>query len=144
MFRTDKDGIRLLGKFLALSILVCGIASCKKEPATVEGGTVRLIVNVNHHGYPIANATVFRKNGTLDFPGTDTTLYDSRYVADASGNLIIADIGNGNKDIVLYAKGYDPAFDTTTITPVWGYQYFTVSTATGEDRDVTVTIPVSE
>lgn len=136
--------MRLLGKILAVFILVSGFTSCKKDPVSVEGGTVRLIVNVNHHGYPIANATVFRKNGTLDFPGTDTTLYDSRYVADASGNLTISDIGNGNKEIVLYAKGYDPVFDTSTITPVWGYQYVSVSTATGEDRDVQVTIPVSE
>ncbi len=145
MFQTGVTiHVRIFVAILTLFISVFGIASCKKDPDTVPGGTVRLMINVNHHGYPIANASVFRKNGTLDYPGSDTTLYDTRYVTDASGNLIIDDIDNGNKQLVLYAKGFDPAFDSLTITPVSGYQSVSVSTQTGESRDVPVTIPVSE
>jgi hypothetical protein len=133
---------RFLGYILFL-LFVTGI-SCNKDPQTVPAGRVRVLVSVNHHGYPIANAVVFRKNGTLVFPGQDTTLYDERFVCDANGELIIDHNGNGYKSMVLYAKGYDPAFDSTQVTPVWGYQFTSFSTATGESKDVTVAIPVSE
>jgi len=124
--------------------LVAGGSSCTKDPETVPEGTVRLVINVNHHGFPIANAVVFRKNGTLVFPGADTTVYDKRYVTDASGNLTISDVGNENKTMVLYAKGIDPTWDTLVITPVSGYQFVNVTTAIGESKDFSVTIPVSE
>lgn len=110
----------------------------------MPGGTVRLIVNVNHHGFPIANARVFRKNGTLVYPGADTTLYDKRYVTDGNGNLTIDDVGNGQLEMVLYAKGVDPSWDSTTVTPVSGYQFIDQSTVTGENKDFNVNIPVSE
>lgn len=126
------------------SVVIIAITSCKKDPVTVNEGTVRLIINVNHHGYPIANARVFRENGTLIFPGEDTSVYDAQYVTDANGNLTLTDIGNGHKELVLYAKGVDPSWDTLTITPVSGYQLINVTTSTGESKDVTVTIPVSE
>lgn len=129
--------------FLFLS-LTLGMASCKKDPGTVPEGTVRLIINVNHHGFPIANAKMFRKNGTLDWPGTDTTQYDTKYVADANGNLTIDGIGNGTKDFVLYAVGIDPSWDTTGTTFVHGYQMFHIVTETGESEDITATINVSE
>jgi hypothetical protein len=89
------------------------------------------------------NARVFRENGTMIFPGEDTTIYDTRYVTDANGNLTISDVGNGTKEIVLYAKGFDPTWDTT-ITPVSGYQMVRVVTSIGQSKDVNVTIPVSE
>lgn len=131
-------------KYILVIVVALGIVSCKKDPETVPGGTVRLIINVNHHGYPTANAVIFRKNGTLVYPGPDTALYDTHYVADVNGNLIIDDIDNGYKTLVLYAKGFDPAWDSTGMTPVSGYQYVSANTATGESKDVTVTIPVSE
>lgn len=130
---------------IAIAVTVAmSFSSCVKDPETVPEGTVRLLVNVNHHGYPIANAVVFRKNGTLIFPGNDTTLYDTRYVADAAGNLIISDVGNEAKQLVLYAKGIDPTWDTLIITPVSGYQFVNITTGIGESKDFTVTIPVSE
>ena len=133
--------LRSILLFIASAALV---SACEDDPETVPEGTVRLIINVNHHGYPIANARVFRENGTMIFPGEDTTMYDVRYVADAEGNLIILDVGNGTKEVVLYAVGIDPSWDTTAQTPVSGYQMIRVETAIGESRDVMVTIPVSE
>ena len=131
---------------ISFFILFTGLllSSCKKDLQTVPEGTVRLLINVNHHGFPTANAVIFRKNETLVFPGTDTTLYETRYVADANGNLIISDVGNEYKTMVLYAKGFDPTWDSLTVTPVWGYQYVSVTTSIGESKDFTVTIPVSE
>jgi hypothetical protein len=136
--------MRTLLHILIACIMLGAFHSCKKDPETVPDGNVRLIINVNHHGFPTANAVIFRKNGTLIYPGPDTTLYDQRYVADANGNLIIEGLGNGYKTLVLYAKGFDPNWDSTGVTPVSGYQYVSVTTAVGEAKDVTVTIPVSE
>lgn len=129
-----------------LFLLLIGFISfsCNKDPETVPAGTVRVFVTVSHHGIPIANAVIFRKNGTVIFPGQDTTLYDARYVTDSQGKFTITPIASGNQQMVIYAKGIDPSWDTTQTTPVWGYQYFTVSTAIGESKDIEVTIPVSE
>ena len=131
-------------RYLFLFLIVFVSFSCDKDPETVPAGTVRIFVTVSHHGIPIANAVLFRKNGTLIFPGQDTTLYDSRYVTDAQGKFTITPIASGNQEMVLYAKGIDPSWDTTQQTPVWGYQYFTISTAIGESKDLEITIPVSE
>ncbi len=129
--------------FVVLALLT-GLFSCKKDPVVVPAGQVRALVTVNHHGTPIPYATVFRKNGTLVFPGQDTTLYEQRYVTDANGQLTIDNLGNGYLSMVLYAKGFDPSWDTTQVTPVWGYQFISVSTGTGENKDIVVSIPVSE
>lgn len=129
---------------LLIAFLMFSLASCKEDPFVVPAGTVRLFINVNHHSTPIPNAVVFRKNGTIINPGTDTTLYDTRYVTDANGDLTLSDIGNGEQKLFLYAKGIDPSWDTTTVTPVSGYQYVIITTATGESKDVDLVIPVSE
>lgn len=125
-------------------LLMITFIGCGKDPETVPEGTVRLFINVNHHGYPIANARIFRKNNVTSWPGEDTTIYDARYVTDADGNLTITDIGNGTKDFSLYALGFDPTWDTTIITPVMGYKQFHIVTGIGESKDFTNEILVSE
>jgi hypothetical protein len=128
----------------SILILVLIFTGCGDDPKTVEEGTVRLIINVNHHGSPIANARLHRINGTLDWPGTDTTLYDVHYQCDANGNFTIDNIGNGSKDFVVYATGIDPSWDSSGTTPVHGYQMFHIVTAIGEDKDIPVSLYVSE
>jgi len=132
-----------IAKYISLIVLAVGLScsSCEKDPETVPEGTVRLLINVNHHGFPIANAVVFRKNNTTENAGTDTSVYDARYVCDANGNLILTDVGNGHKTMFLYAKGLDATWDTLVMTPVSGYQFVN---ATGENKDFTITVPVSE
>jgi hypothetical protein len=128
-------------------ILLCisfALSSCEKDPETVPAGRVRVLLTVNHHSTPIANATVFRKNGTLVFPGQDTTLYDERFVTDSQGYLVVDHIGSGYQSMVFYAKGFDPNWDSTQVTPVWGYQFTSFSTVSGESKDVMLTVPVSE
>lgn len=120
------------------------LVSCGKDPETVPAGRVRVLVTVSHHGIAIPNAVIFRKNGTQVFPGQDTTLYDARYVTDSEGKFTITPIASGAQEMVLYAKGFDPNWDSTQSTPVWGYQYFGFTTAIGESRDVNVIVPVSE
>ena len=129
---------------LFVALFSLALLSCNRDPVTVPGGTVRILVTVSHHGYPIANAVIFKKNGTMIFPGQDTTLYDERYVTDANGKITLDHIGNGEKQLVIYAKGYDYAWDSTQVTPVWGYQYTSFTTATVESKDIPLTIPVSE
>lgn len=139
-----KKGIYIVLVVMMSFAMSVSFISCSDDPEVVPEGTVRMSINVNHHGYPIANAVVFRKNGTLIYPGEDTTLYDQRYVCDANGNLTITDIGNGTKDLVLYAKGFDPTWDTTIITPVSGYNMYHIVTGIGESKDFHEEIGVSE
>jgi hypothetical protein len=128
----------------SLLIFVSLFTSCSNDPDTVEEGSVRLIINVNHHGSPIANARLHRMNGTLTWPGTDTTQYDIHYQCDVNGNFTIENIGNGTKDLVIYATGIDPTWDSTGTTFVHGYQMFHIVTSIGEDKDVTYSLGVSE
>lgn len=119
-------------------------AACAKETGTLPPGDVTMRISVSHHNIPIPHAVVFRKNGTFIFPGRDTSLYDVRYVTDAQGKLTITDIGNGQRDMVLYATGIDPSWDSTQTTPVWGYQLLNLYTRPGFDSTINVLIPVSE
>ncbi|CAN5160381.1 hypothetical protein BH09BAC5_BH09BAC5_23960 [soil metagenome] len=133
------------GLLTLLIICIFSFAACKKdEPVIVQAQSVRALILVQHHGIPIPNASVFMKNGTLVFPGQDTTLYDSRYVSDANGRVTIYNISNGQGAYTFYAKGVDPGWDSTHVTPVWGYQFLITDTHTGETKDYNVSLPVSE
>lgn len=119
------------------------LSACKKDD-TIEAGTVSLEVHVAHHHVPIPNAKIFVKNNTLQFPGQDTTLYDASYTTDANGYYKIPNIGNGKKEMVIYAKGIDPSWDSTGTTPVWGFNTVSIETRMGEDKGSSVDIAVSE
>jgi hypothetical protein len=134
-------------RFLFFLIFISLAAfGCKKDknPVIVAANGVRVFIQVQHHEVPIPYATVFVKKGTVDFPGLDTTLYDARYVTDANGKITFTGISNGQGAFVYYAKGFDPGWDSTHVTPVWGYQFLITDTHTGENNDYTVSIPVSE
>ncbi|MBI3509910.1 MAG: hypothetical protein HY064_04550 [Bacteroidetes bacterium] len=132
--------------FIFIVIILFAFTSCHKkdEVRTVPGGVVRCLLSVQHHTVPIPYARIFVKRGTLVFPGTDTTLYDLRYVTDANGNYTMSGILNGQQQYVFYAKGVDPGWDSTHVTPVWGYQYLITDTHNLESKDYPLTIPVSE
>jgi hypothetical protein len=129
---------------IPLFVLTALAAGCKKTPTTLPAGDVDLNIRVHHHNVPIANAVVWRKNGTALFPGQDTLLYETRYVTDGQGRLTIHGLGNGLKELVVYATGIDPAWDSTQQTPVWGYQLLSIETKPGFDSLINVSIPVSE
>jgi hypothetical protein len=133
-------------KLFLLFIIAAVFSACHKkdDPIIVPANGVRVLLFVNHHGVPISHARIFVKNNTVNFPGTDTTQYDARYVTDANGRLTISGIPNGQGAYVYYAKGIDPSWDTTGTTPVWGYQFVITDTQTGEDKDYSLAINVSE
>jgi hypothetical protein len=129
-----------LALIIGMGLLLSG---CKKDD-TIEAGNVTLDVYVKHHNIPIPNARIFVKNNTLQFPGQDTSLYDTFYTTDAAGHYKMVDIGNGKKEMVIYAKGIDPSWDSTGTTPVWGFSTVSIETKPGEDKASSVTIAVSE
>jgi hypothetical protein len=133
---------RLLIVFLISAIVFSG---CKEDaPVVVPANGVRVNLFINHHEVPIPYCSVFVKNNTVDFPGQDTTLYDKRYVTDANGRLTISGIPNGQSAYIFYAKGIDPNWDTTGTTPVWGHNFVITDTRTGESKDYSLNINVSE
>lgn len=87
-----------LGSLLFFIVMVC---ACKKDQL---GGSATIKGEVLHHAKLIPGARVFIKFNATDFPGTDTTLYDAKVVADANANYMIK-CYKGN--YFLYGVGYD-------------------------------------
>lgn len=88
--------------FLTIAISLINI-SCKKEG---PGGKSSVKGIVKHHALNIANAVVYIKYGSKDFPGSDVNSYDTKVTADANGNYEITGLQKG--DYYLYSVGYDP------------------------------------
>lgn len=86
--------------FIGLSIIL-SLFSCKKNQV---GGKGSVTGNVAHHGKAIADAYVYIKFNTSEFPGDDYTKYDTYVQTDANGNYTIP-FYKGN--YYLFAKGYD-------------------------------------
>lgn len=79
------------------------ISSCKKNQV---GGNAKVSGVVAHHGKAIADAYVYVKYDTNEFPGDDYSVYDTYVKADASGNYSIP-FYKGT--YYIYARGYDYA-----------------------------------
>ena len=79
---------------------------CKKNQldgkSTISG-------TVQHHEKVIANATIFIKFDATELPGLDTTLYDAKVRADASGKFTIKCYKG---KYFLYGYGYDSQVST--------------------------------
>lgn len=84
---------------IGLSFLI--LISCKKNQV---GGNATVKGIVSHHGKAIANAYVYIKYDSTEFPGDDYTIYDTYVMADVSGNYTIP-FYKGS--YFIYAKGYD-------------------------------------
>jgi hypothetical protein len=117
---------------LILAVLVLMAVSCKKNNiggnSTIEGVTV-------HHSKVIANASVFIKYNAEEFPGTDTTLYDSKVRSDKDGKFSLK-VYKGK--YYVYAFGYDFAIAAP---------YHVVGGVPVKIRDkekVTITLPLTE
>jgi hypothetical protein len=89
-------------------LLVFG--ACKKNQL---GGKSTVKGKVMHHEKPIAGARVFIKFKAKDFPGSDTTVYDTKVVADAEGNYSFKCYKG---DYYLYGYGSDNAYVPPTVT----------------------------
>lgn len=84
-----------------LLILFAAIFSCKKNQT---GGNAVVSGTVVHHTKAIANARIYIKFNSSEFPGDDYKLYDTYVDADVDGKYKI-NLYKGT--YYLYAKGYD-------------------------------------
>ena len=87
--------------FLSAFTVLCFLASCKKNEI---GGKSTIKGHVSHHSRAIAYSAVFIKFNATEFPGADTTKYDSKVRADADGNYSFK-VYKG--DYYLYGFGFD-------------------------------------
>ena len=73
-------------KKLIIIFTLFGLTACTKNKL---GGNATIKGTVFHHEKFIAFARVFIKFNAKEVPGSDTTLYDAKVIADASGNYSI-------------------------------------------------------
>lgn len=88
---------------IAALIISAFAVSCKKNQA---GGKSTIKGKVAHHSKVIPFATVFIKFKAKDFPGSDTTVYDTKVHADANGEYSFSCYKG---DYFLYGRGIDDA-----------------------------------
>lgn len=93
--------IKMKNLFFIVVLFLAPFFGCKKNEL---GGKSTIKGNIKHHAKIIANATVFIKFNATELPGTDTTLYDAKVRADATGNYIIKCYKG---KYFLYGYGYD-------------------------------------
>lgn len=111
--------------------LLLSFTNCKKNQT---GGKSSVSGTVKHHDKPIADAYVYIKFQSTEFPGEDYTLYDTYVQADANGNYRIP-LYKGS--YYLFAKGYDLAIASPFI--VKGGTSFTIRNKENLSIDLAVT-----
>jgi hypothetical protein len=94
--------LKTISQFCIL-VLIAGFTqvSCKKNQL---GGKATIKGTVKHHDKSVANALVYIKFNSTEFPGEDLKVYDTYVEADGSGNYSIA-VYKGS--YYLYAVGTD-------------------------------------
>lgn len=119
---------------LFILLLIAGFTtvSCKKNQI---GGKATIKGTVKHHDGPVANAFVYIKFNSPEFPGEDLKVYDTYVQADGSGNYSIS-VYKGT--YYLYAVGND--LDVPPPYEVKGG----LSVTTKSKDNLTVDIAVSE
>ncbi len=127
--------------FLITSLL---FISCKKNEElnssgqVVVKGTNRLIVSVVHHTYSLSGIRVYLKNNAVEFPGTDTSVYDWNTLSDPSGIAVFENLFEGN--YFLYAEGFDQNIGENVI----GASPALLNSSTITNKEVYVTLYVTE
>lgn len=88
-------------QLVIISILAALLGACKKNEL---GGKAEISGVVSHHGRPIPGAVVYIKLGATEFPGADSSRYDSHVAADSKGAYLIKCYKGS---YYLYARGID-------------------------------------
>jgi hypothetical protein len=101
-FYMMSDSKTLIKISLFIFFIAVVFTNCKKNDL---GGSSVVYGKVSHHSKLIPGATVFIKFGTKDFPGGDTSIYNSKVKCDAMGNFRIDNFYQG--DYYLFAVGKD-------------------------------------
>ena len=128
-------------KMKNLSVIVCCVSlitillvSCKKDDSVkIAHGNITLKVLVKHHDWTIHYLNVYLVSNTTEWPGTDSTLYDSMTQTSQNGRCEFTNLYPGN--YYLYASGYDPVVNTNVI----GYMPVQITSGlTDNTKDVTL------
>src|SRR4051812_262025 len=88
-------------KLIFLVVVFFTLIACKKNEA---GGRSTVTGFVKHHEKAIGNAVVYVKYDTTEFPGADSSKYDTSVKADAQGNYSFKCYKGS---YYLYATGID-------------------------------------
>lgn len=123
--------MKTIVKSLLIFSLVISFASCKKN---TTGGKASIKGRVMHHTKPVADAIVYIKFNTTEFPGNDVKNYDTYVQADASGNYGIP-LYKGS--YYLYAVGND--LDIPYPYLVKGGLSFSIRNKEKLEKDIAVT-----
>jgi len=118
-------------KLMIIVSLLSSFISCKKNQT---GGKATIKGTVKHHDKPIANAFVYIKFNSTEFPGSDYKSYDTYVEADASGNYTIP-LYKGS--YYLYAVGRD--LDIPSPYEVVGGLSFSIRNKENLVKDIAVT-----
>ena len=107
-------------KICVPSLIIISLFSCKKDKVdnNIVYGTINIAVSVKHHSWPVPNIPVYLKRNTIEFPGTDTSLYELKTFADSDGKAGFEKLHPGK--YYLFTSGYDYYFgaDVTGSTPI--------------------------
>ncbi len=114
---------------VAIAVLFFAMFACKKNQA---GGKSSIAGTVAHHGKLIPYSRVFIKYGATEFPGSDTTKYDAKFVTGADAAYSFK-LYKGN--YFLFGYGYDNGVPGT----VTGGVPYTLRTNENKKLEVPVT-----
>ena len=103
--------MKSVNKIFISFVILAFTYACKKGGT---GGNTNIVTIVSHHGKAIKNARVFIKYGAYNFPGIDTTIYNSKQLSGADGYTNFKNLKPGY--YFCYAIGYD----STSATQVSG------------------------
>ena len=125
--------MKLFAKIIIVLILLFSIGACKKNQT---GGKGSLKGTVKHHDKPIADAYVYIKFNSSEFPGDNYKSYDTYVQADANGNYSIS-FYKGT--YYVYAVGRD--LDIPSPYEVKGGMSVSLKNKENQVKDIAVTEP---
>ncbi len=120
-------------------------ASCKKENTLKnEGeqiavqGNITLKIQAKHHYWGVSYLPLYLKKNSTTWPGTDSTKYEFKTIADDNGNCEFNHLFPGS--YCVYGHGFDAIFGMNVI----GYGPVELNAATAPDGMFNFTLNVSE
>jgi len=128
----------LAGIVICVSLFFFLAACGKDDSQKIVHGNVTLNVKVLHHNWTIHYLPVYLKSNTTEWPGRDSTLYDSMTETTQNGRCQFNNLYPGN--YYIYASGYDPVVNNNVI----GYMPVTITNAGLTDNAMDITLYVSE
>ena len=115
--------------------IVIGVGACCKPGA---GGDATLVAFPQHHGKEIKGATIYVKYNAKDFPGTDLSKYDTKFIGESNEEHIHCK-GLKCGKYYLYAVG----FDSTKMQAVSGGIAIKVKYKERK-QEIDINVPVTE